>query len=150
MGVFNWLSKIGHKTWNGLKKGVGVIYKPIKKIVHGVGQFKNMIDDVLTKVSHFPIAHELVDLIRDNPLYRTITDTIDDVGDLVENKLPEYGKIVENFVEHNVFKPNASSYKDNKFTTQPVNNKYYVKNQEGMTYNRAPAFNNNLTNISSF
>lgn len=109
---WNFFTKMGRKAWSSAKSTVSNVYNPIKKIVSTIHKGSNFIDDLLDRAKSAGVPASLVDLIRDNPIYSTVHDTIEFADDLVEKDLPKLGGAIENFVEHNILQKHAPKLGD--------------------------------------
>lgn len=106
---WNYFTKLGHKAWSSVKHGVANVYAPIKKVVSTIHKGSNFVDGLLDKAEQYGVPASLIDLVRDNPVYSTITGAIETIDDLVEKDLPRLGRVVEGFVEHNLNRKHAPS-----------------------------------------
>ena len=69
MSFLSWISNIGRKLWTGVK-GVGSkIYNFGSKIVHGISDAANWVDDKLGGLSKIPILGDLANMIRGSEDY---------------------------------------------------------------------------------
>lgn len=110
MGIFTaWRTKLGPKPWSSIKNSIQNLYHPLKKMVSTVRSGRDYVDNLLNKAIDIGVPSSLIDLVRDNPLYQTVSGTIDIASDLVEKDLPRYGNLanrfVENHLQHSVTEP---------------------------------------------
>ena len=90
MSAWNFLTKIGHKSLDALKKAPGLAAKAgrfAQNISRKVGDVQHWIDAKLDEASQIPVAHDVAALIRSNPLYKGLNGSIDSVRDAVDSNV---------------------------------------------------------------
>lgn len=82
--MFNFISKIGRKAGNLFKKGLKSGYSAVRGVSKGIGKLESVFDQIMDVAHHIPVAKEIVDLIRDNDVYRGVRGAVDDVRGIIE------------------------------------------------------------------
>jgi len=85
MGISNFLSKIGRKTGKLFQQGLSKGHDVAKKVSRGIGKLESVFDSAMNRAHQMPVLRDIVDLIRDNSIYKTSRGIIDDVRGLIES-----------------------------------------------------------------
>jgi len=128
-----------HNAWSGLKQTIGKIYHPVASVIHKGTGIINKIDNLIDKGTNIGIPSALLDVIKDNPIWDTVTGTARTVDDLFQKDLPRLGNVVDNFVNkeiidprkpHSVVRPTQANRPSHGFTVNlnPTSRQHFTGN----------------------
>lgn len=102
MGWFNNLHQFAKQSYNKARDMTRHIYGGTKQIVHRIGDAVNKVDNLLLKAENLPVVGEVAHIVRNNPIYGSIHNTVDNIVKTTDD-LGDLGTAIDAGVESGDF-----------------------------------------------
>lgn len=85
MSWWNRITSLASRTYNDFANGIKTVWNPIRDVVKTAASWIHKADDFIGGFAkNIPVVGEIVNLVRDNPLYKEILGTVDTVNNAMD------------------------------------------------------------------
>jgi len=90
MGFFSNMSKIGSRNYRAVKRDIGSIYRPIRKVAHQAGIITRKVNNSLITIGRkVPEIKPYIDILRYDPIYQAIYQGIKSGTEIIDKTIPK-------------------------------------------------------------
>ena len=81
MGFWSNIANMASRGYETIKQGIGLVWSPVKSVISGVTNMVNKFDNFLgTYLNDVPYIGGLVNIVRENPVYKDVLGTINTIN----------------------------------------------------------------------